>query len=554
MSHLGGPVDAALASIRLTLDDGALRRLVLAWLASNAGRWAFTVLAWILAYDAGGPLAVGILGLAQFIPQMAIAPFSGIPVTRWRPEAVLRAVFVIRTLGVIGAAAVIAADLPLEALLIAVAIEAGAGAVTRPLHLSLLPAVARTPAQLIGANVASSAAESLGTFAGPAITGALLLLSGPLEASTAVAVVYIAGLASIVRLTVPRVGRTHRDAWSVAGQLTTAVRIVAGETGPRVVFIGIAFQTLVRGALSVLLVVAAVELLGIGDAGVGTLTAAIGLGGLIGAGVATVMASGVRLGNAFVAALAGWGLPIALMGLLVDPLVALIGMLVIGVSNAVIDVAIDTLLQRLVPHARQVAVIGLLELVIGGGTALGGVVAPIVLGAVGIEAALIAFGVLLPLVAAVSWPVIRRVDESGMADPRQLALIRGEPLFAPLSLATVEHLAACLDPARFDDGDFLIRQGEPGRSFFLIDQGTAAITRDERLVRVVGSGAGIGEIALLDDVPRTASVQAVGEVRAFSIEREEFLEAVTGHVVSRSLARERTLELRAADAEGVALH
>jgi CRP-like cAMP-binding protein len=141
-----------------------------------------------------------------------------------------------------------------------------------------------------------------------------------------------------------------------------------------------------------------------------------------------------------------------------------------------------------------------------------------------------------------------------MADPHRVALIRGEPLFAPLSLATVEHLASCLQPVHLDDGDYLIRQGERGRSFFLIDEGRAEVTRDGRAVRVVGPGAGLGEIALLDDVPRTASVKAIGPLQALSVERDEFLEAVTGHVVSRSLARERTVDLRAADAEGVALH
>ena len=554
MSRLGRSVSPAIDSVHLTIVDADLRRLVVAWLASNTGRWAFTVVTWVLAYQAGGPVAVGILGLAQFVPQMLVAPFAGVPATRWKPEAVLRATFVIRILAALAAAAVIFAELPVEALFVVVAVEAAAAALTRPLHLALLPAVARTPAQLIGANVASSAAESLGTFVGPALVGAMLLVSGPLAATLMVAVMYAVGAAVLITLDVPLVGRAHLGARAVAGQLTAAVRIAAGQVGPRLVFLGIAFQTFVRGALGVLIVVVALELLGIGGAGVGTLTAAIGLGGLLGAGVATAMASGVRLGNAFVTSLACWGLPIAVIGLFVGPVIALVALFVVGISNAVLDVAVDTLLQRLVPHARQVAVIGLLELVIAGGTALGGLAAPVILNAVGIQAALVVTGAILPLVAVATWPIIRRVDESGMADPRRVALLRGEPLFTPLSLATVEHLAACLEPVRFDEGEFLIRQGEAGRSFYLIDGGSAAVTQDDRRLRVLGPGAGCGEIALLDDVPRTASVQAMGEVHAFSLERDEFLEAVTGHVVSRARARERTSGMRKADAETLALH
>jgi MFS family permease len=552
--RLGATVGPAVASIRMTIADRDLRGLLVEWFASNAGKWAFMVVTWVLAFDAGGAWAVGILGLAQFVPQMLVAPFSGIPTAKWRVESVLRAALVVRMFATVLAVAVIAADLSLAALYVVVVIEAAASALNRPLYLALLPAVARTPAQLVGANVASSAAENLGTFAGPAAVGLLLAVGGPLGATIAVAVTYGLGVASIAALAVPRVGRHHPGARAIASQLSDAVRIATGEVGPRIVFIGVAFQTLVRGVLGVLLVVAALELLGLGDAGVGTLTAAIGLGGLLGAAIATLMASGVRLGNAFVASLAGWGLPILVMGLIVDPVVALAAMLVVGMSNAVFDVSIDTLLQRLVPHSRQVAVIGLLELVISGGTAAGGLLAPVIIGAFGIESALIVTGTLLPVVALASWPIIRRVDESGLTDPHRIDRIRGEPIFAPLSLATVEHLASALQLVQFDDGEYVIRQGDPGRTFFLIDEGSAAVSRDGRPLRTLGPGAGFGEIALIDDVPRTASVRAIGPLTAYSIDRDEFLEAVTGHVISRSLARERSAELRSADAERIVLN
>jgi CRP-like cAMP-binding protein len=157
-------------------------------------------------------------------------------------------------------------------------------------------------------------------------------------------------------------------------------------------------------------------------------------------------------------------------------------------------------------------------------------------------------------VALASWPIIRRVDESGLTDPHRIDRIRGEPIFAPLSLATVEHLASALQLVQFDDGEYVIRQGDPGRTFFLIDEGSAAVSRDGRPLRTLGPGAGFGEIALIDDVPRTASVRAIGPLTAYSIDRDEFLEAVTGHVISRSLARERSAELRSADAERIVLN
>jgi MFS family permease len=553
MRRLRGVLGPAIASVRLTVADAAFRRLLFAWLASNAGKGAFLVTVFVLAYETGGAVAVGVLSLAQFLPQMLLAPFSGLPAARWRPEVVLRAAYALRTLATILAAGVVAADLPFEALVVVVVLEAAPSAFTRPLQMALMPALASTPEQLVGGNVGSSAAEGLGTFLGPAVAGLLLVVAGPLVAMIAVVGIYAAGVAAIATLQVPAVGRPAATTRLAIDRLTSGIRTVARLPGPRILLIGIGAQTLVRGLLNVLVVVAAIELLGMGDSGVGTLQAAIGLGGLLGAALATLLAGGGRLGAAFVVSLITWGLPIAVVGLVVDPLVAIIAMLVVGLSNAVLDVAGFTLLQRLTPNASRVAVLGLVDMIANGAIALGGVIAPALIDALGIEIALIVSGVTLPLVALASWPVVRRIGEAGPADMRRLDLLHGEALFAPLSLATIEHLASALVPVTFDDGAWLMREGDPGDDFLLIDQGRVEISQAGRPVRTLGPGQGCGEIALIDDVPRTASARAVGPVAAFCLGRDAFLEAVTGHPVSRTVAGQRASERRAADADRVAL-
>jgi MFS family permease len=551
LRELLGP---AFASVRLTVAEPGLRRLLLSWLANHAGKGAFLVATFVLAYDAGGATAVGILSLAQFLPQMLLAPFSGLPAARWRPEVVLRGVYALRTVAAIVAAVVVAAGLPIEVLYVVVAIEAALSAFTRPLSMALVPALASSPAQLVGANVGSSAGEGLGTFIGPAIAGLLLVIAGPLAAMIAVVAIYAIGVAMIANLEVQTVGRQSVSARVVTEQLTAGVRTIARHAGLRILYIGIGFQTLVRGLLNVLIVVASVELLGMGDAGVGTLQASIGLGGLIGATAATVLATGGRMRAAFACSLVGWGLPIVVVGLFVDPAVAIGAMVVVGLSNAVLDVSAFTLIQRLSPNASRVAVLGIVDTVANGAIALGGVLAPPLIGAVGIEAALVVTGLILPVVAAASWPVIRRIDEAGVADPHRVALLRGDPLFTPLSLAIIEHLATSLVPRAFEDRALLIREGEPGTEFFLIDEGTAEIVQAGRLVRTLGPGESCGEVALLEDIPRTASVQAVGPVRAFSLGRDAFLEAVTGHATSREVAGRRSRDVHAADEERVRLH
>jgi MFS family permease len=547
-------MDLAIAALRTTLEDASLRALTISWFAVVAGKWAFLVTTLVAAYQVGGTVAVGLLGVARFLPPTLISPFAGLPTVRWRPEVVLRSANAIRAVAIVAAAVVVALGLPIQFLFLVVAVEAGVGSFSRPLHMALLPAVARTPRQLIAANVTSSAAEGLGTFIGPALAGLLLVASGPLGAILAVLAIYVVGVVAIARLYVPAVGRSDTTARAVLAQLSSGVGALAALPGPRLIVLGLGLQTMVRGLLTVMVVVAAIDLLGMGDPGVGALNAAMGLGGLVGAAAAITLAGRERLSPAFNLSLAGWGAPIAVIGIVVDPTIALLAMVAIGVSNAFIDVSGFTLIQRMTPNASRIAVLGLLDSVANGGVVLGGILAPFLIEGVGIRAALIVGGLVLPVASILIAPALRRTDEGGVADPGRVELIRGDPLLAPLSLATVEHLAAVLEPLEFADGDWLMREGEPGDQYVLIETGSVEVSQAGVPVRTLGPGSGVGEIALIQDVPRTASVRAVGPVTAFGLARAAFLEAVVGHATSRAAAASRVEEHLAADTRRPAIH
>jgi CRP-like cAMP-binding protein len=85
-------------------------------------------------------------------------------------------------------------------------------------------------------------------------------------------------------------------------------------------------------------------------------------------------------------------------------------------------------------------------------------------------------------------------------------------------------------------GGCVMREGEPGDRFYVVRSGEVRVTAGGSEVAVVGPGGFVGEIALLRDVPRTATVTATGEAALFALEREEFLAAVTGHTSSASAA------------------
>jgi hypothetical protein len=249
----------------------------------------------------------------------------------------------------------------------------------------------------------------------------------------------------------------------------------------------------------------------------------------------------------FVAALVGWGAPIALIGAVAVPAVAIIAMAVVGLSNAFLDVAGFTIIQRTTPNESRIPVLGLTDGVANLGPALGGVVAPLLLEGLGVRGALVVTGAILPVVAILLGLAVRDLDEGGPAAARRVELLRAQPLFAPLSLAVVEHLAATMMPRRYEPGSWLMRQGDPGEEYVLIDHGEVEVSQDMRVVRTLGEGAGVGEIALIRDVPRTASVRAETEVAAFSIGRDAFLEAVTGQPASHAAAREQAGRRLASD-------
>jgi MFS family permease len=542
-------LDPAVGALRTALSEPAIRRLIVAWAASNAGQYAVLVINLVIAYDLGGAVGLGVFGVARYLAPTILAPFVGLPAARWPTEAVLRATNTLRMLAVVGLIAVVLSDAPLWLMMLLVAVEASAGAFPRPLHMALLPAVAQTPAQLIGANVTSGAAEGFGTFIGPALAGILLVTSGPAGALAAVVVIDALSIATLIRLHVPTVGRRDRpgDASQALAELSAGARAVATMPGVRLVIASLGLQTFVRGLLTVLIVVAAIELLGLGDAGVGTLNAMMGLGGLVGSLAAITLAGRERLGPPFAVALAGWGAPIAVIGLVVDPVVAFAAMAAVGLSNAVLDVAGFTLVQRMTPNAARVAVLGLIDSAANGGPALGGLLAPALIAGIGVQGALMVSGAILPVAAALAWTRLRRLDEGGPAAARRVELLRGQALFAPLSLATIEHLAGSLEPVTFEAGAWLMREGEPGDRYVLIDSGEAEVSRFGETIDQLGPGDGAGEIALINDIPRTASVRAVTSVEAFALGHDDFVEAVSGHAVSRATARDLVDEHLTAD-------
>ena len=407
--------------------------------------------------------------------------------------------------------------------------------------MSLLPALARAPAELVAGNAVASTGEGLGVLVGPAI-GSFLLASAGLEVAVVAPAVGLAAAAALSATIALPHGKPRRESAGALRELVAGFAALRthGAAGMLIGLIG--FQTFVRGLLTVLLVAAAVDLLGLGTSGVGWLNAAIGAGGLVGAAVATLGMGSGGLGPTFSLALAAWGLPIAIVGIAPVAWFAVLLLAVVGLANAILDVAGFTLLQRTVPTALRARVFGALEGVAALTFALGSLVAAPLIELFGLAGALVAAGGLLPVVAVVSAAAVRRTDAASIVPHRELELLRGVPLFAPLTLVVVERLARAMVPATYPAGVAVITEGEAGDTYHIVAGGRATVTREGVVLRRLGPGDGFGEIALLEDRPRTATVVADEPLETRALPRDAFLEAVTGSPASARVAHQLVAE------------
>jgi MFS family permease len=513
-----------------------IRRIELAWAGSVLGHWAYGIALAVYAYDKGGAAAVGLVGLIRFLPPAIVGPFTAMLADRFRRERVMVGADLVRAV-LLGAAALTAmADGPEAVVYVLAGLVAIAFSAIRPAQAALMPSLARTPTELTAANVASSTIESLGVFGGPALGGILLAVTSPsvVFAASAGTFVYSALLVSRVggRPAPERTGE-HRH---ILHEFSAGFVTVWRERNLRVLVFLLVSQTLVAGALNVLIVVSALELLELGEDGVGYLTSALGVGGVLGAVVSVGLVGRGRLTSDFTIGIVLWGLPIAIIGLWPQPIPAFLLLAVVGLGNTLVDVSAFTLLQRAVPDEVLGRVFGAVQSLWVGTIGLGSILAPPLIALVEIEGALIVTGSLLPVLAALLWRRLSALDRASPAPERELELLRGIEIFAPLPPATLEGLAGALVPMHVEAGREVVREGEPGDRFYIISAGQVEVLHDGRVINEEGPGEYFGEIALLREVPRTATVRAKTDIDLRALERDDFIAAVTGHAASADAA------------------
>ena len=508
------------------MQNRELRRVELAWGASIVAEWAHFVALGVFAYNAGGTTAVGIAGLARMLPAAVVAPLASSLGDRHRRERILVATALVGACALAGSSAAFFAGGNALLVYALAAVIGITSTLFRPAMQAVLPSLARTPEELIAANGASSTIESLATLAGPLLAGVLVSVTNPGVVFAAAAGTLLTGALLLAPLRVEGVIQPSAAAVSARRHLLDGLHAVRGPA--RLILLLMAAQCFVRGCLNVLIVVFVFRVLDAGDGAVGYLTAGLGLGGLAGAFGAMTL-RGRSLGVTFGVALLFWGLPIALIAPRPSLEAAILLLAVVGAANSVEDVAGFTLLQRIVPDELLSRALGLVWGAAMGAVALGSIAAPVVVAAVGPRAAFVLVGTLLPMVTLLCWSRLRAIDREVLAPAAELAVVSGVPLFEPLSLVAKEHLAGRLTRVHAEPGEIVVRAGDTGDRFYIVDSGELEVTNGAQAT--AHGGDFFGEIALLRDVPRTATVRAISASELFALDRDDFLAALTHSAV-----------------------
>lgn len=510
-----------------------LRRLQLAWAGSLIGNWSYFVALAIYAYTQGGAAAVGVVSVIRMIPAAIASPFVAGLADRYSRKLVMISSDVIRAGLMAAAALTIWQGWSAYIVYAIVGLSTVVGTAFRPAQAALLPHLARDPAELTAANVASSTLEAMGAFVGPALGGLLLAFT---NIETVFAVNAASFVWSALLVLAVRGGSTpKKDEAAEHGQ---SHEIGAGfralfVSRDLLVLSGLyTAQTLVAGALTVLVVVSALELLDVSGSGVGYLNAALGVGGLIGGFVALLLATRGRLAADFGLGIGLFGLPLVLIGTTSSVPVALLALALVGLGNSIVDINALTIMQRAVPDDVLARVLGVLEGVLIGALGIGGVLAPVLIHFAGIRWALILTGLILPVLALAATGRLRSIDRRTGA-PIHLELLRRIDLLSALPAATLESLAGSLIDVSLPAGAEVVREGDVGDRYYVVAEGEVEVA-GKRL----GRGSGFGEIALLRDMPRTATVTAATDVTLLALERDEFVAAVTGHEPAMATADE----------------
>jgi MFS family permease len=546
-------------SLKSVFVNRDLRRMQLAFAGSLVGNWAYATAVAVWAYGVGGAKAVGIFMAVRLAGLALATPFVSAFADRYPRKRVMIYSDLYSAVLILAATLCLYAGTPAFPVFALAVLTAFGGSSFRAAQGAITPQLATTTEQLTASNGTASTLESLAIFVGPAIGSALLAVA---DVEVVFLLNVVSFLWSMLMVSGIQVSRTEQEAQAAdepeslgeaiaeaaheeeraaegfLAETSAGFRAIWQDKDLLITVIQGSAQTVVAGATAVFPLVMAVEILHTGAKGVGLLDSASGLAAIFGGVFAIARASKHKLGQDLVVGVFLWSFPLVLVTIWPSPVTAFAVMAFLGFANPLVDVNVFTVIQRLTPDAVLGRVFGAFETCLISTMAIGSAITPLLLHAWGLRTTLAVLGIAIGAVAVIGFPRMRQLDRR-LEAPAGLPLLQAVPMFGPLSPVTVDALARALVRVEVAPGEVVMHEGDESDRFYVIESGRVQVTAtDGQVLREEGPGDHFGEIGLLRDVPRTATITALEPCVLLALPREDFLDAVTGQGEARRLAED----------------
>lgn len=546
-ARLAGRIGTWTAGYRSALARPDLRRLFGALIISATGSWAYNVALLAFVFQRTHSLGwVGAAGLARMLPQLLLSAYGGVVAERTERIRLMAGSDLLCALFQAALAAVALASGPPALALVFVALTASANVVYQPATAATIPALVDED-NLAAANALNGTIDELVVIAGPAVGAGLLLLGSPGLVFAINAVSFVASAAIVSRITVRSrpVDVTEGGSAGPLAQMVVGARTMLRLSAARTLVAYSVLVSFVYGTDTVFFVGVSEHRLGTGPEGFGYLLAGLGVGGVLAAGIVDRLAGSPRLGAIILAGALGYCLPTALLAVIGSPALAFVVQVFRGASTLVVDVLAVTALQRSVSSDQLARVFGVFFAFVLAAIALGTLVTPVVISALGLSGALVILAAATGLLAVAGYPALRSIDRHTVQRARELeprvALLERLQIFATASRPVLERLAAAAVPVQFAPGVAVVREGDSADALYVLAEGEVSVSArggeggPERPIRIMVGPTYFGEIGVLEGIPRTATVTADGPGRGLRIGGEALLEALTASPPSSSL-------------------
>ena len=494
--------------------------------------WSSWLALLVYAQARGGSTAAGWTALGLLVPAMVVAPFVGRLADGPRPIRTLVMVYIGQACALAVAAALAWRDAPVLVVTVPAAVAIGGIAFVRPSFAVISPGLVRTARELAVSNLFAGYCDSGSVLLGPIIATGFLALGGPELVLLVCAVFGVVGAAATAPLLV-----FDRPVDAVGAKEERSLRHVVASVRSRrnvpALLAVLASQHVLMGFIGVMFVIIAVDELGMSGSGAGVLNIAFGLGAVCSTMLSTLFVGRGRIAAVVAMCLGCSAVSMLILGGVTTLAVALVALPVAGLSRSLLDVLTRILLQRSAPPEYLATVFAFIEVLTSVGLALGTMIAQLTVATIGPRGGLVMVGLLLLTVLAFTVGRVRAADHGADVPVVVIALLRSNPVFAPLPPAALESVSRSASERLLAAGEVLITEGEAGDAYFVTAEGELDVRRNGTSVRHLHRGEGVGEVALLTDVPRTATVIATGPSVVWEVDREPFLLAVTGHEPSR---------------------